>query len=62
MQNLNVGDPTPPGSNHTTWSPVNLDNHQYLRIDTTSRMELDPEYIERVNFWKRIMKERPTIK
>ena len=53
-----LGDPSPPGRNLTNWSPVTLDNHQYLRIDKTSGMEASNDYLERINFWKKIMENR----
>ena len=54
-----VGDPTPPGSELGAWSAVRAGSHEYLRIDAVSAMEMDQDYLDRVNFWKSIMETRP---
>ena len=54
-----TGDPTPPGSLLPTWSPVTVDNHKYLKIDSESGMEISQDYLDRVNYWQTIMDKRP---
>ena len=52
------GDPTPPGSGLEPWGAVTSDGHQYLLMDTESRMEMSQEFSDRVSFWRDIMAER----
>ena len=53
-----LGDPTPPDSDLPTWIPVSSDSHEYLRLDTESRMETSDDYLDVVNFWQEIMDDR----
>ena len=61
LQNLKMilGDPSPPDSDLAIWNPVDLENHQYLRIDTVPIMEATQEYYDRMEFWKEITQQRP---
>ena len=45
------GDPTPPGSDLVSWSPVTASSHQYLVIDTDMRMEQSQSYNDRMALW-----------
>jgi len=55
-----TGDPSPPDSNLPVWSPVSLQNHQYLNIKNEPTMEtLTKEYLEMIKFWKDLMSQRP---
>ena len=45
------GDPTPPGSDLVSWSPVTATTHQYLVIDTAMRMEQSQGYDDRMALW-----------
>jgi len=54
-----TGDPSPPDSDLAIWNPVDLENHQYLRIDTVPIMEATQEYYDRMEFWKEITQQRP---
>ena len=54
-----AGDPTPPGSSLGPWSPVSAERHEYLRLDSESRMEMSQNFVDRVNIWREVMAERP---
>lgn len=44
-------DPTPDLGLGITWAPVTTSDHKYLKIDRNLTMEMNQEYLDRINFW-----------